>query len=158
MRRSCGGCAPTKAINETLGAEVAAANYRGMQRFPDQSQIKRYLTRFTADNIAERGDVHAQRLRRHSLARQDRGLRVVDIDQCGLVANGQTDAFHRKGYVPRQRGEEGYQMSLAYIRAYEEVVALHLDPGNMSGQQRLPALVQAVDRLLGPEDAMADII
>ena len=152
------GCAHTKAINETLGAEVIAANYLGMHRFPDQSQINRYLTRFTAANVGELGAVHAHVLRQHSRVRRDRGLRVVDIDQCGLVAAGQTYEFHRKGYFPRKRGQHGYQLSLAYLSAYEEVVALHLDPGNTPGRARLPDLVQAVDRLLGPEETTADII
>lgn len=152
------GCAHTKAINDTLGEEVAAANYLGMGRFPDQSQINRYLTRFSAANVDELGAVHARLLRQQSRARRACGLRVVDIDQCGLVADGQTYEFHRKGYFPRKRGEEGYQLSLAYIGAYEEVVALQLDPGNVQGRQRLPQLVQAVDRLLGPEETTADII
>ncbi len=152
------GCAHTKAINDTLGEEEVAANYLGMLRFPDQSQINRYLTRFTAANVAELGEVHAQFLRQQSRARRAGGLRVVDIDQCGVVANGRTYEFHRKGYFPRQRGEEGYQLSLAYLGAYEEVVALHLDPGNTPGPQRLPDLIRAVARLLGPEDTTADII
>ncbi len=152
------GCAHTKAINETLGQEVAAANYLGMHRFPDQSQINRYLTRFTAANVDELGAVQAQLLRQQSRARQDGGWHVVDIDQCGLVANGQTYEFHRKGYFPRKRGEEGYQMSLAYLGAYEEVVALHLDPGNVPGRQRLPDLIHAVERLLGPEETTATVI
>jgi hypothetical protein len=152
------GCAHTKAINATLGEEVAAANYLGMERFPDQSQINRYLTRFTAANVAELGAVHAQLLRQQSRARRESGLRVVDIDQCGLVANGRTYEFHRKGYFPRKRGEEGYQLSLAYLGAYEEVIALHLDPGNTPGRERLPDLVRAVERLLGPEETTADII
>jgi len=152
------GCAHTKAINETRGEDVAAANYLGRERWPDQSQINRYLTRFTAATVDELAEVHAQLLRQQARARRDSGLRVVDIDQCGLVANGRTDAFHRKGYFPRKRGEEGYQMSLAYSGAYGEVVALHLDPGNTPGRQRLPDLVRSVERLLGPEDTTADII
>ena len=62
------GCAHTKAINDTLGEEEVAANYLGMLRFPDQSQINRYLTRFTAANVEELGEVHAQFLRRQSRA------------------------------------------------------------------------------------------
>jgi len=94
------GCAHTKAINETLGQEVAAANYLGIHRFPDQSQINRYLTRFTAANVSELGAVQAQVLRQQSQARRAAGLLVVDIDQCGVVANGKTYEFHRKGYFP----------------------------------------------------------
>ena len=91
------GCAHTKAMNEQLGEEVAAANYLGMLRFPEQSQINRYLTRFSADNVAELGQVHADLFMKQSRARQARGQIVVDIDQCGLVANGKSYEFARKG-------------------------------------------------------------
>jgi len=146
------GCAHTKAINDTLGEESAAANYLGKERWPDQSQINRYLTRFTPANVDELGAVHERLLRQESRARHACGLIVADIDQCGLVADGQTYEFHRKGYVPHKRGMEGYQLSLAYIGAYEETVALYLDPGNVHCKDRLPALLRALDRLFGPDD------
>ncbi len=101
------GCAHTTAINETRGEDVAAANYLGRERWPDQAQITRYLTRFTAANVDELAEVHAPLLRQQARARRDSGLRVVDSDQCGLVANGRTYAVHRKGYFPRKRGEDG---------------------------------------------------
>ncbi|HEX3049158.1 MAG TPA: hypothetical protein VHP83_00775, partial [Aggregatilineaceae bacterium] len=105
------GCANTKAINETLSDEVAAANYRWMERFPDQSQINRYLTRFSAENVVELGEVHTQLFMQQSQARRAAGRIVVDIDPSGLVANGQTYEFKRKGYFPRKRGEEGYPLA-----------------------------------------------
>jgi Transposase DDE domain group 1 len=152
------GCAHTKAINETLGEEVAAANYLGMQHWPDQSQINRYLTRFTAANVDALGVVHERVLRQESRARHACGLLVVDIDQCGLVANGQTYEFHRKGYFPRKRGAEGYQVSLAHIGAYEEAVAFYLDPGHVHCKSRLPDLLRAVDRLFGPHETAIELI
>jgi hypothetical protein len=152
------GCAHTKAINATLGEEVAAANYLGMPRFPDQSQINRYLTRFTEANVRELGDVQTRVLRQQSHARRAAGLLVVDIDQCGVVANGKTYEFHRKGYFPRKRGEEGYQVSLAYIGAYEEAIQLYLDPGNAHCTHRLADLLRDVDRLFGPEDTAIALI
>jgi hypothetical protein len=152
------GCAHTKAINETLGAEGAAANYLGMTRFPDQSQINRYLTRFSAANVDELGAVQAQVLRQQSRARRAAGLVVVDIDQCGLVADGQTYEFHRAGYFPRKRGMEGYQVSLAYCGAYDEALQLYLDPGNIHCKERLSDLLREVDRLFGPEETSVDLI
>ena len=152
------GCAHTKASNETLGEEVAAANYLGLPRFPDQSQINRYLTRFTEANVSELGAVQTQVLRQQSQARRTAGLLVVDIDQCGVVANGKTYEFHRKGYFPRKRGEEGYQVSLAYIGAYEEAVQVYLDPGNAHWTHRLADLLHDVDRLFGPEDTAIELI
>ena len=152
------GCAHTKAINATLGQEGAAANHLGIHRFPDQSQINRYLTRFTAANVSELGAVQAQVLRQQSQARRAAGLLVVDIDQCGVVANGKTYEFHRKGYFPRKRGEEGYQVSLAYIGAYEEALQVYLDPGNAHCTSRLGDLLRDVDRLFGPQETAIDLI
>ncbi len=152
------GCAHTEAINDTLGEEEAAANYLGKERWPDQSQINRYLTRFTAANVDERGAVHEQALRQESRARRTGGLLVVDIDQCGLVATGQTDEFQRKGYFPRKRGDKGYQLSLAYSGAYEEAVALYLDPGNVHCKGRLHELLRATDRLFGPQETAVALL
>src|SRR5258708_30719159 len=84
------GCKHTKAINDVLGEEEIAANYLGMLRFPEQSQINRYLTRLSEDNVAQLGEVHKQIFVRQSQARHSVGRIVVDIDQCGLVANGKT--------------------------------------------------------------------
>jgi hypothetical protein len=141
------GCEHTKAINEALEPEKAAASYLGLERFPDQSQINRYLTRFSEENVEQLGEVHAEMMIRQSRARQVAGWVVVGIDQCGLVANGKTYEFKRKGYFPRKRGEEGYQMSAAYIGAYDEAVQMYLDSGNIPCSQRLADLLRDVDSL-----------
>jgi len=145
------GCKHTKAIHEVLPQAVTAANYLGMPRFPEQSQINRYLTRLTAANVAQLREAHAQGFMRQSPARRAVGEIVVDIDQCGLVANGPTDELARQGYFPHKRGEQGYQVSAAYVGAYEEAVQLYLDPGNTVSQHRLPALLRDVDRQLATD-------
>jgi hypothetical protein len=139
------GCRHTKAINEVLADETVAANYLGMSRFPDQSQINRYLTRFSEENVAELGAVHQALFIKQSQARQAVGPVVVDIDPCGLVVNGQTYEWARKGYFPRKRGEIGYPLSVAYIGAYEEAVQLYLDPGNSHCGSRLKDLLRDLD-------------
>jgi hypothetical protein len=152
------GCGNTKAINETLEPERAAASYLWLERFPDQSQINRYLTRFSEDNVEQLGEVHTEMMMRQSRARQAAGWIVVDIDQCGLVANGKTYEFKRKGYFPRKRGEEGYQMSAAYIGAYDEAVQLYLDPGNAHCSQRLADLLRDTDRILAQDNPALSVI
>ncbi len=142
------GCKHTKAINEVLGEEEIAANYLGMARFPEQSQINRYLTRFSEANVAQLGEVHQQIFIRQSQARHSVGRIVVDIDQCGLVVNGKTYELARKGYFPRKRGEIGYQVSVAYIGAYEEALQIYLDPGNAPCGKRLADLLRDVDQML----------
>src|SRR5260221_11237639 len=131
------GCAHMKANNEVLGEERIAAHYLGMRHFPDQSQLNRYLTRFSADNVVQLGEVHAQLFERHSQARRAVGQLVVDIDQCGLVVGGKCYELARAGYFPRKRGQIGYQLSTAYIGAYEEAVQVYLDPGNSQCKSRL---------------------
>jgi hypothetical protein len=118
------GCKHTQDINDVLGQERAAANSLWMNRFPDPSQINRYLTRFDLVNGAQLGEVHAQRFERQSQARRTAGQIVVDIDPCGLVVSGQRYELARTGYFPRKRGEMGYQLSAASIGAYQE--ALHI--------------------------------
>src|SRR5258708_36574019 len=142
------GCAHMKATHEVLSEERSAAHYLGMRHFPDQSQLNRYLTRFSADNVAQLGEVHAQLFERHSQARRAVGQIVVDIDQCGLVVGGKCYELARSGYFPRQRGRIGYQLSTAYIGAYEEAVQVYLDPGNSQCKSRLNDLLHDIDRLL----------
>ena len=146
------GCKHTKAINEVLGEEDIAANYLGMLRFPDQSQINRYLTRFSEQNVAQLGEVHKQLFIRQSQARRSVGRIVVDIDQCGLVVNGKTYELARQGYFPRKRGEIGYQLSVAYLGAYEEAVQIYLDPGNSVCSSRLEDLLRGVDQTLSNDN------
>jgi hypothetical protein len=53
---------------------------------------------------------------------------------------------------------EGYQVSLAYLGAYDEAIQLYLDPGNVHCKDRLAALLRDVDRLLGPEETAVDLV
>jgi hypothetical protein len=152
------GCGHTKAINETLEPEGAAASYLGLERFPDQSQINRYLTRFSEANVEQLGQVQVEMMVRQSRARRAVGWVVVDIDQCGLVANGKTYEFKRKGYFPRKRGEEGYQMSAAYIGAYDEALQLYLDSGNVHCSQRLGDLLHDIDGILPADHSALKVI
>jgi len=152
------GCRHTKAINDVLEREGAAASYLGLSRFPEQSQINRYLTRFSQENVQQLGQVHLEMMVGQSRARQAVGWLVVDIDQCGLVANGKTYEFKRKGYFPRKRGEEGYQVSAAYLGAYDEALQLYLDPGNVHCSQRLEDLLHDTDFVLTADNPALKVI
>jgi hypothetical protein len=152
------GCAHTKETNEKLAEEIAGANYWGMQRFPEQSQINRYLTRFSTDNVRELGQVHADLFIKQSLARRAKGQIVVDLDQCGLVANGKSYEFAGKGYFPRKRGNQAYQCSMAYIGAYDEALQFYLDAGNVNCRDRLLDLLRDIDLQLGQDNPGVTLI
>jgi len=62
------GCPYTSSINHRLVPDQVAAREWGMERFPDQSQIKLFLNRMTAENLAEVEQAQHDLLRAHSVA------------------------------------------------------------------------------------------
>jgi hypothetical protein len=101
------GCGHTKAINETLEPERAAVSYLGLERFPDQSQVNRYLTRLSQENVEQLGEVQLEMMMRQLQARQAVGWVVVGIDQCGLDANGKTYEFQAPRLLSAQARRRG---------------------------------------------------
>ncbi len=132
------GCDHTKDVNHKLRPYPLAARFLGMERFPDQSTLNRFLHRLGPDQRRQLDALMESLLRRFGLWR---GLaRVpVDIDSTGLMVYGRTYEFARKGYFPRQRGRRGYRLTLAstYGEAGPEILALFLDPANASAAGRL---------------------
>ena len=88
------GCKHTKDTNEVLAQECAATHDLWMNRFPDQSQLNRYLTRFDAVNVAQLGEVHSQMFERQSQARRAVGQSVVDIDNVVWWSRGSVTNEH----------------------------------------------------------------
>jgi Transposase DDE domain len=69
----------------------------------------------------------------------------VDIDQCGLVANGKSYELSRRGYFPHRRGERGYQMSAAWLGGSQGggiTLGLRLDSGNTHCAVRFREMVE----------------
>lgn len=140
------GCKFTNEINQRLVPDLAAAAQLGMERFPDQSQINRWLTRLTEKNIGQLGAINAELLWRHGRARSRRGRVVVDFDQSGLVATGKTFELAEKGYFPRKRSRRGYQLSVAFVGGEDaEVLGTFLDPGNAHSSSRFGDLLRATE-------------
>lgn len=127
------GCRYNKDINSRLVPDEVAASLLGMARFPDQSQTNVLLRRMDEANLLELQAIHAEHLRQHAHFSACVGCGqylLVDIDQCGLIANGKTYELSRKGYFPRRRGERGYQMSAAWFGGSHLTLGLRLDSGN----------------------------
>jgi hypothetical protein len=139
------GCQYNHDINHRLVPDQVAATLLGLERFPDQSQCNLLLRRLDAGNLRELEAVHAEHLARyarHTPAPHEAGYVFVDIDQCGLVANGKTYELSRHGYFPRRRGEQGYQLSAAWLGRDGLTLALRLDPGNSHCSTRLADMVE----------------
>jgi len=138
------GCEYTKDINEILGPESLAANMLSMERFPDQSQINRLLTRTDEESVTQLRDIHNQLFTEHSHSIHSPEPVVIDIDQSGLLAGGKTYEFASKGYFPNKAGKKGYQLSVAFAGEHSEIVDLYLDPGNTHCQNRLEDLLSSI--------------
>jgi hypothetical protein len=131
------GCKYNKDVNFRLVPDEVAASALGMARFPDQSQLNLLLRRMDETNLLELQAIHAEHLRQYErfspsaeAEAEGRDYLLVDIDQCGLIANGKTYELSRKGYFPHRRGERGYQMSAAWLGSSATTLGLRLDPGN----------------------------
>lgn len=137
------GCNYTSDINEKLAPDTTAAKLLGMSKFPDQSQVNRFLNRFDETNIDQFEFIHHTLFMENSLALSSKDPIVVDFDMSGLVAGGRTYELAEKGYFPRKRGEKGYQLSTAFIGDTAETVCMFLDSGNTSCTSRFEDLLKA---------------
>ncbi|WP_425519795.1 transposase [Tissierella simiarum] len=130
-------------MNEKLVPDTTAAKLLGMNKFPDQSQVNRFLNRFDETNIDQLEFIHHTLFMENSLSLSSTDPVVVDFDMSGLVAGGRTYELAEKGYFPRKRGEKGYQLSAAFVGNTAETVSMFLDPGNTSCTNRFEDLLKA---------------
>jgi len=150
------GCRHTVDINRKLVSDRAAAALFEMERFPDQSGVNRFLGRHDYKSIEQIRDVHFINLRQHGRLSEVEGRIIVDLDGTPLVANGQTYERTAKGYFP-ERGDKGYQVSLAYCHTTDEAWDLYLDPGNYHCTYRFMDLMDSVLGHIGRERAKRDL-
>lgn len=146
------GCAYTSDINDKLVPDTVAARMLNMERFPDQSQLNILLKRLDSDNIRQLKEVHHQLFVENSLALSSSRSMVVDIDQTGLIANGKSFELAQKGYFPRKRGNQGYQVSAAFCGNTSETLSLYLDSGNIHSQTRITDMIKDVLAKVSPEN------
>jgi hypothetical protein len=147
------GCQYGNDINHKLVPYKGAARCCQLERFPDQSQINRFLRRFDLSNIRELDTIFEQLLRLHGLWRMQPKV-DIDFDCTGLVVYGRTYQFARRGYFPRKRSSRGYQLSLATTAncPFNELLSLHLDPGNTYHDTRFWDAIYQVAEILGELD------
>jgi hypothetical protein len=131
------GCAYTSDVNDKLVPETVAPRMLDMLRFPDQSQLNIILKKFSEGNIQQLKEIHHQLFQKNSQSLSNSETIVVDVDQTGLLANGKMFECAAKGYFPRKRGKQGYQLSAAFCGNTGETVTMYLDPGNTNSSKRL---------------------
>ncbi|MEA3485889.1 MAG: transposase [Candidatus Aerophobetes bacterium] len=143
------GCSHIKDINHKLAPYPLAASLFGMDRFPDQSQINRFLNRIGPEQITQLCLVFEAILNKVALFNDEEKV-DLNVDATGLIVYGDKYQFARKGYFPHQRGKEGYQLSLGTTNCeYSQILSLILDPGNIPLNMRLWDTIYEVAEVLG---------
>ena len=138
------GCQFNKDIKARLVPDMVAAACLGLERFPDQSQCNILLRRLDNTNLSQLEAIHAEHLQRYEPFPDAHwhGYLLVDIDQCGIVADGKQYELACKGYFVRRRGARGYQLSAAWLGKSQLSLGLRLDAGNVHCSTRLRELVE----------------
>ena len=143
------GCSHIKDINHKLTPYPSAASLFGMNRFPDQSQINRFLNRMGPDQISQLSLVFEAILDKVILFKDQEKV-DLNVDATGLVVSGDRYQFAKKGYFAHKRGKKGYQLSLGTTNCeYSQVLSLILDPGNIALAGRLWDTVYETAEVLG---------
>jgi len=143
------GCSHIKDINHKLRPYPSAASLFGMERFPDQSQINRFLKRVGPGEISELSLIFEAILDKVALFQGEEKV-DLNVDATGLIVYGDSYQFAKKGYFPKKRGRKGYQLSLGTTNSeYSQILSLILDPGNISLAVRLWDTIYEVAEVLG---------
>ena len=136
-------------INHKLTPYRQAASLFGMDRFPDQSGINRFLNRMGPGEVSQLClilEIISQKLALF----QDEDKVDLNVDATGLVVYGDTYQFAQKGYFPHRRGKKGYQLSLGTTNSeYSQILSVILDPGNIPLNLRLWDTIYEVAEVLG---------
>ncbi len=153
------GCRHTSDINVKLGTrEPALAAVCGLERFPDQSTINRFLTALPESAVAAMRRMHFELLVRNSRARQHR-LRTklarrhgrvlfVDIDQRGITVSGKHYELSAPGHFGHKRGRRGYKLTAAFIGGQiGELLDEFLDPGSSPAGTRIADVLDTLERM-----------
>jgi len=153
------GCEWTKDINHKLRPYPVAAQLLGLQKFPDQSCINRFLHQLGAPQQQQRECISEQLLQRFGLWRQSERV-DLDLDSTGLMIYGRHYEGSQKGYFPRQRGRRGYRLTIASTRhpAGSEILSVCFDPANVAANGRFWDCLYQATEVLGSLDRIGLIL
>jgi len=154
------GCEWTKDINHKLRPYPVAAQLLGLQKFPDQSCINRFLHQLGAPQQQQQREcISEQLLQRFGLWRQSERV-DLDLDSTGLMIYGRHYEGSQKGYFPRQRGRRGYRLTIASTRhpAGSEILSVCFDPANVAANGRFWDCLYQATEVLGSLDRIGLIL
>ena len=151
------GCTYNADINHQLVPYTVEAELLGLRRFPDQSQINRFLRHMTELSLSQLETIFSLAAHYYSLTSMLPVKVDIDIDSTGLIANGRTYQLNRRGYFSKRRGEKGYQLSMCIASLTGDVLAHSFMPGNHSAPSDFIDLIYGAAEVLGSFDRLGII-
>jgi hypothetical protein len=119
-------------VNETQILQYNGAFQKivGLDRFPDQTAIRRFLQRLRPKHIRKIAAVHdLLRQRLFHLPRKRTSL-IFDLDSTVVIIYGRQVEGARVGYNPKKPGRRSYHPLLAFESRFQEFWHGSLRPGN----------------------------
>ena len=120
-------------INKTelLQYNGALLDLLGLERFPNETTLRRFLQRLSPQNIRQLVILH-DRLRAQFLARPSvPSSLILDMDSVVLTLYGHQQGA-RVGYNPKKKGRRSYHPALCFEACHQEFWHGSLRPGNTS--------------------------
>jgi len=153
------GCDWIQDIHHKLRPYPLAAQWLGMQHFPDPSSIHRFWHALDSPQRRQLESISEQLLQRFGLCRQSERV-DLDLDSTGWMVYGRQFDGSRKGYFPRQRGRRGYRLSIASTRhsAGSEILSVCFDPANIPAHGRFWDCLYQAAEVLGSWDRLGLIL
>ena len=133
-----------KRINKTelLQYNGAFLSLLGIDRYPDQATLRRFLKRLTPKDIKHVVQLH-NNLRREIFNNPAvRSSLIFDIDSTVLVIYGKHQGA-KVGYNPKKPGRRSYQPLLCFEALMQEFWHGSLRPGNVNAVSGAPACIKA---------------
>jgi hypothetical protein len=157
------GCGYTSDINQRLKPYPALARAWDLSEFAGQNAVNGTLHALKPEHLQQIEHVFQFLFERNSLALQQspQELLIVDIDTKGITVSPRSQRFEwaEGGYFPGPRNQKGLQFSAAFIGAnFREVLGGHLAPGYAHVTHGLPAILQLIEKRLGPPPRRGDFL
>jgi len=140
-----------RGINETTHRDKGLAKVLGRSSLADQSVLSELLNKFDERSIAKlrNGVVNTNKKKSQALKDLRRGYRVmIDIDMTDLPCCKKCEGA-KKGYTTARKGTPVRQLSLTYASKHQELLAIHLHPGNTHCTDPLKKEIEGFERQYG---------
>ena len=135
-------------INETVRPDKGLARVLGRSSLADQSLLSDMLNVFDEHSVEKLRAGMVRANKRNSQALNDLRKRqriTIDIDMSDLPCSKRCEGA-TKGYTTARKGTPVRQMTLVYVHEHQELLDIHLHPGNTHCSGPLQEIIRALEK------------